>query len=75
MHLGGYDLKGIYCLEEYYAQNLNAYYQAIDIGPSHNYYMGREQADITQWIEYFIAGMATSFENVCKRMEKEQVKS
>lgn len=68
LHLGGYDLKGLYSLEEYYARNLGAYYEAISIGESHNYYMGRAEADITKWIEYFITGMANSFENVFKRM-------
>ena len=31
LHLGGYDLKGLYSLEEYYAQNLLKYYQAIRV--------------------------------------------
>jgi len=70
LHLSGYDLKGLYCLEEYYGRNLQGYYDAISIGTSHNYYMGRVQADITPWIAYFIAGMAQSFENVIARMEK-----
>ncbi len=69
LHLGGYDLKGLYSLEEYYARNLGAYYEAISVGDSHNYYMGRAEADITKWIEYFIEGMAISFENVVKRMQ------
>lgn len=64
LHLGTYDLKGIYALEEYYARNLKAYYQALTIGPSHNYYLGRAEADITPWVAYFIEGMATSFEKV-----------
>jgi Fic family protein len=68
LHLGGYDLKGLYSLEEYYARNLGAYYEAISIGVSHNYYRGRAEADITKWVEYFIEGMAVSFENVLKRM-------
>jgi Fic family protein len=67
LHLGGYDLKGLYSLEEYYARNLGAYYEALNIGPSHNYYMGRAEADITKWVEYFCEGMATSFENVKRR--------
>lgn len=70
LHLGGYDLKGLYSLEEYYARNLGAYYEAISIGESHNYYMGRAEADITKWVEYFIEGMAVAFENVLKRMEE-----
>jgi Fic family protein len=68
LHLGGYDLKGLYSLEEYYARSLDAYYQAISIGPSHNYYMGRAEADITPWIEYFVEGMAIAFENVLKQV-------
>ena len=70
LHLGGYDLKGLYSLEEYYARNLGAYYEAISIGESHNYYMGRAEADITKWVEYFVEGMAVSFENVLKRMDE-----
>ena len=62
LHLGGYDLKGLYSLEEYYARNLGAYYEAISIGESHNYYMGRAEADVTKWIEYFVEGMAVAFE-------------
>jgi Fic family protein len=68
LHLGGYDLKGLYSLEEYYARNLGAYYEAISVGDSHNYYMGRAEASITKWIEYFIEGMAVAFESVLKRM-------
>src|SRR5580700_4960008 len=64
LHLGTYDLKGLYALEEYYARNLKAYYEALTVGPSHNYYLGRAKADITKWIAYFIEGMATSFEKV-----------
>ncbi len=67
LHLGGYGLKGLYSLEEYYARNLGAYYEALTVGPSHNYYVGRAKADITKWVEYFCEGMADSFENVKQR--------
>lgn len=67
LHMGGYDLKGLYSLEEYYARNLSAYYEALTIGPSHNYYEGRAQADITKWVQYFCDGVADSFENVRRR--------
>ncbi len=70
LHCGGYDLKGLYSLEEYYAQKLDAYYAAISIGPSHNYYLGRAEADITSWVEYFIEGMAFSFEKVWQQMHQ-----
>lgn len=65
LHKSGYGLKGIYSLEEYYATNLQAYYNALTIGESHNYYFGREQSDITSWVVYFCEGMAEAFANVC----------
>jgi len=68
LHRGGYDLKGLYSLEEYYAKNLFAYYRAISVGPSHNYYLGRAESDITDWIEYFCQGMAYAFEKVVHQM-------
>lgn len=64
LHMGGYDLKGLYSLEEYYAKNLLGYYRAISVGPSHNYYLGRAESDITEWIEYFTGGMAFACEKV-----------
>lgn len=64
LHLSGYGLKGIYCLEEYYAKDLGSYYQALSIGNHHNYYMGRAESDITSFIEYFCSGMAKAFESV-----------
>jgi cell filamentation protein, protein adenylyltransferase len=72
LHLGGYGFKGIYSLEEYYARNLAAYYVALNVGPSHNYYLGRAEADITGWIDYFCAGMAEACENVVARARQER---
>jgi Fic family protein len=74
LHLGAYDLKGLYALEEYYARDLKAYYEALTVGPSHNYYMGRAAADITNWIAYFIDGMATAFEKVREQAVREAEK-
>ncbi len=71
MHKNGYDLKGIYSLEEYYAKDLYSYYNAITVGPSHNYYFGRAEADITNWIEYFIQGVKISFEKVYEKAKLE----
>lgn len=61
LHRAGYGLKGIYSLEEYYAQNLPQYYEALAAGPSHNYYFGRAEADITGFVAYFCVGMAQAF--------------
>lgn len=70
LHRGTYDLKGLYSLEEYYARNLGAYYKALTIGHSHNYYEGRAGADITPWVEYFCDGVAGSFESVQRQAEE-----
>jgi len=72
LHKAGYDLKGIYSLEEYYAKDLKGYYDAITIGNSHNYYLGRSDADITKWIEYFIKGIALAFRAVYNKAEQNQ---
>lgn len=69
LHRSGYGMKGIYSLEEYYAKNLSAYYDEISVGDSHNYYMGRAETDISQWIQYFCEGMADSFSRVRSQAE------
>lgn len=66
----GYGLKGIFSLEEYYAQDLAAYYQALETHPHHNYYYGRNAADITSWLVYFLSGLAQSFETVAQKAEE-----
>ncbi|PQJ29124.1 hypothetical protein BSZ32_11895 [Rubritalea profundi] len=55
------------------AKNLTAYYESISVGDSHNYYMGRAEADISHWVEYFCGGMADSFSHV--QSQAEQMKS
>lgn len=74
LYKGGYDLKGLFSLETYYARDLQAYYDAISRGNHHNYYFGRADADITIWVEYFVLGMLDSFEHVKKRAEEAQGK-
>jgi Fic family protein len=66
----GYGLKGIYSLEEYYARNLAGYYDALTVGPSHNYHMGRAESDVSGFIEYFCVGMADAFLKVRARAEQ-----
>jgi Fic family protein len=61
LHKAGYGLKGIYSLDEYYARNLEGYYSALTVGPSHNYHLGRAEADVTGFLGYFAHGMAEAF--------------
>jgi cell filamentation protein, protein adenylyltransferase len=71
LHKYGYDLKGIYSLEEYYARNLQAYYDALTVGSEEDYYEGhRATEDLTGFLEYFVQGMAESFDNVRLQAEK-----
>ena len=69
LHQHGYSLHGIYNLEEYYARNLHDYYAELSVSDSHNYYMGRAESDISNWVGYFIAGMKASFEAVRQNMQ------
>jgi len=61
LHRSGYGLKGIYSLEKYYARNLTRYYETLACGPSHNYYFGRVEAEVTGFVDYFCQGMTESF--------------
>jgi len=65
---GGYDLN--YILWRCIILNLGAYYEAINVSDSHNYYMGQAKADITKWVGYFTEGMAISFKSiVCMKLD------
>lgn len=66
----GYGLKGIYSLEEYYGRNLSEYYDALTVGPSHNYRLGRTESDVTGFVQYFCVGIAEAFLHVELRAEK-----
>lgn len=58
---GGYGLNGLISLEELHSQDLEGYYRALATHPVHNYYEGREEADLTPWLEYFIETTARVF--------------
>src|SRR3954451_23321759 len=57
----GYGLDGLFSLEEEHARDLTAYYRSLAIHPHHNYYEGRNAADLTPWLEYFLEVLATVF--------------
>lgn len=71
LYQGGYDLGKFYSLEEFYAQDLDGYYRALVTHPHHNYYEGRNQADLTPWLEYFLNGMAAVFDQVASEVQKQ----
>ena len=70
LYKGGYDLGKFYALEEFYADDLEGYYDALVTHPNHNYYFGRNEADITPWLDYFLKGMAIVFDRVAEEVER-----
>ena len=75
LYHGGYDLGRFYALEEFYAQDLQGYYDALVTHPHHNYYEGRDQANITPWLAYFVKGMASVFETVAREVREKSIKT
>lgn len=69
---GGYGLNGVYALETYYAEHLQDYYDTLAVGASHNYYLGRVEADITEFIAYFCTGMAEACAKVRAQAQRLQ---
>jgi Fic family protein len=70
LYQGRYDLGKFYALEEFYAEDLEGYYDALVTHPHHNYYFGRNEADITPWLDYFLRGMSVVFERVAEEVER-----
>ncbi|GEL76357.1 cell division protein Fic [Tenuibacillus multivorans] len=65
LSLADYDVKGFHSMEEYYVDDLQGYYQNIQMGLPPLYYSGRnEPKDLAPWIEYFVRIMALAFEKV-----------
>jgi Fic family protein len=59
----GYDIRKLFSLEEHYDKNVAAYYFAIktaDQNPDH---------DLTQWLEYFVSGVAIEFNRVREQVQ------
>ncbi len=73
LYRGRYDLGRFYALEEFYAQDLQGYYDALVTHPHHNYYFGRAEADITPWLAYFLKGMAAVFETVASEIRSQSL--
>lgn len=59
----GFDIRKLFSLEEHYDGNVGAYYYAIktaDQNPNH---------DVTQWLEYFVEGVAIEFNRVKEEVQ------
>jgi Fic family protein len=60
----GYAFRGYMAMEDYYARDLPAYYNSLQMGLHHNYYFGRHDPDLTPWLTYFAGAMRWSAEEV-----------
>ncbi|HOC32365.1 MAG TPA: Fic family protein, partial [Armatimonadota bacterium] len=75
LHRGGYGLNGFLSLEEHHARDIERYYAALVTHPHHNYYEGRGDADLTAWVQYFIATLAGVFDTVRNEADRATAES
>ncbi|MDA8234272.1 MAG: Fic family protein [Clostridia bacterium] len=66
LRMAGLGLKGLFVLERYYDRNLKGYYDNLQMGLHHNYYFGRNEADLTPWLEFFIVGLAEVYQEAAE---------
>lgn len=59
----GYDIRKLFSLEEYYDKNVAAYYYAIKTADQN------KDHDVTQWLEYFVEGVAIEFNRVKEKVQ------
>lgn len=69
MRRGGLGLKRLFVLETYYDRNLAAYYAHLQMDLHHNYYFGRNEADLTSWLDFFVQGAAEVFAETAALVE------
>ena len=60
----GYDFRRLFALEDYYNEDRPAYYTAINTGKNYD----ARQADLTQWLEYFVQGFKHEIISVKNRV-------
>jgi len=59
----GYSFSGLIMPEEQYSEDLDSYYQALNVHAEKiDYYEGRAEADLTFWLEYYTASLVQSCE-------------
>jgi len=64
---GGYRMRGFLSMEEEYFRDLPRYYDSLQMGLPVDYYQGRNDPDLTPWLAYFLATMATAAARVRDR--------
>ena len=66
MDLNGYGFNGIGSLEEYFAYDVDQYYNSIQMGLPSLYYSGRDNPPHPEiWINYFLRMVKLYSDKVC----------
>jgi len=63
LYRSGYDFKRLFTLSEYYDRNRQAFYWALQSVRDNG-------MDMTEWLEYFVKGLATQLAEVRQRGER-----
>ena len=70
LDVNGYGFNGIGSLEEYFAYDVNEYYESIQMGLPALYYLGRDNPPHPEiWIEYFLRMVQLYSERICEIAE------
>ena len=70
-HINGYGFNGIGSLEEYFAYDVNEYYESIQMGLPALYYSGRNDPPHPEvWINYFLRMVQLYSNRVCELSEE-----
>ena len=70
MNINGYGFNGIGSLEEYFAYDINEYYDSIQMGLPAVYYSGRDNPPHPEiWISYFLRMVLLYSNKVCELSE------
>jgi Fic family protein len=60
----GYDFRRLFALEDYYNNDRQAYYKAINIGKNYE----KRRTDFTSWLEYFVKGFKEEIDDVKRKV-------
>lgn len=61
LYLEGYDIRSFFSLEEYYDQDAEEYYRALQ---------SVKKDDLTPWLEYFTLGLAIELNRIKEKVQK-----
>lgn len=71
LYARGYDFRKLFALEDYYNQDREKYYTAIDIGKTYD----ERKRDMTNWLTYFVHGFKEEIENVGNKIQSLSLKN